>query len=191
MRKTFLFSAVLFLLSITPTSGQIKDWENLHRQALVVDLHTDALLRVLQGQDISKRLDHGQLDLVRLKEGGVDVQFFAVWPNPKLYKAGEMYQQSIHMIDSLDALIKRNSYLLALARKPEQIEQIIKQHKIAACIGVEGGSAIENSLEKLEEFYRRGVRYLSLTWNDSADWATSAKDVAIYEVKGSILKLCL
>lgn len=176
MRKTFLFSAVLFLLSITPASGQSENWKKLHQQALVVDLHTDVLLRVSRGEDISKRTSHGHVDLIRLKEGGVDVQFFAVWPNPFLYKPGKMYHESMRMIDNLHALVKKNARLLAFVAHPEEIQQAVNQGKTTACLGLEGGTTIENSLQKLEEFYRRGVRYLTLTWNDSPEWATSAKD---------------
>jgi len=176
MRKTFLFSAVLVLLSITPSSGQSENWKKLHQQALVVDLHTDVLLRVSRGEDISKRTSHGHVDLIRLKEGGVDVQFFAVWPNPFLYKPGKMYHESMRMIDNLHALVKKNARLLAFVAHPEEIQQAVNQGKIAACIGLEGGTTIENSLQKLEKFYRRGVRYLTITWNDSPEWATSAKD---------------
>ena len=58
------------------------------------------------------------------------------------------------------------------------------REKIAACIGIEGGTAIENDLTKLKIFYDRGARYLGLTWNDSPDWASSAKDEISADYQG-------
>ena len=152
------------------------DYKILHNQSLVVDMHTDVLLHVLLGSDLSKRLDYGHVDLVRLKEGGVDVQFFAIWPNPNLYGQGGMFDQSIRLIDSLDDLVENNPDKIILTRTPVEVEGAVHTGKIAACVGVEGGTAIENDLTKLKTLYDRGARYLCLTWNDSPDWASSARD---------------
>jgi membrane dipeptidase len=160
------------------------DYKTLHNQSLVVDTHSDVLLQVLRGADISKRLDYGQVDLIRLKEGGVDVQFFAIWPNPSLYGDGGMFKQSLRMISKLKKIVDDNTDKISLARTPEQIENIVSSGKIAACIGVEGGTAIENDLKKLKILYDKGARYLGLTWNDSPEWASSAKDESSSEYKG-------
>jgi len=160
------------------------DYHALHQQSLVVDMHTDVLLQVLRGADISKRLESGHVDLIRLKEGGVDVQFFAIWPNPKLYGKGGMFNQSIRLIDALDRIINNNPDKIVLTRTPDEIEEVVKNGKIAACIGVEGGTAIENDLNKLKKLYDRGTRYLGLTWNDSPDWASCAKDETSSDYEG-------
>lgn len=160
------------------------DLSDMHFNSMVVDMHTDVLLQVLRGADISKKLDYGHVDLVRLKEGGVDVQFFAIWPNPEKYGQGGMYNQSIRMFNALEKIIERNPDKIVLTKSPEEIEKAVKEDKIAACIGVEGGTAIENDLDKLQEFYNRGTRYLSLTWNDSPDWASSAADEVYANFKG-------
>jgi membrane dipeptidase len=160
------------------------DYKTLHQQALVVDTHTDVLLQVLRGADISKRLDFGHVDLVRLKEGGMDVQFFAIWPNPTLYGSSGMFKQSVRLIGILEKIIDNNPDKIGLTRTPTEIEQTVKSGKIAACMGVEGGTAIENDLGKLKSLYDRGVRYLGLTWNDSPEWASCAKDENSEDYKG-------
>ena len=162
------------------------DYLTLHQQSLVVDMHTDVLLNVLRGADISKRLDYGHVDLIRLKEGGMDVQFFAIWPNPSIYGDGGMFNQSNRLIDRLEQIVNDNQDKISLTRTPEEIEFAVKNGKIAACIGVEGGTAIENDLDKLSTFYDRGARYLSLTWNDSPDWASCALDETSSEYEGQI-----
>ncbi len=172
-----ILPVLLLILALLPATIRAQtEMPAVHRSSVVVDLHSDVLLQVLRGADISRRLDVGQVDLVRLREGGVDVQFFAVWPDPGKYYPGKMFSQALHMIDRLDALIEANQDRMELARSAEDIDRIVASGRLAACIGVEGGTAIENDLAKLDSLYQRGVRYLGLTWNDSHDWATSARD---------------
>jgi len=165
---------IIFALGISLLSAQ--EYSALHRDAIVVDMHTDVLLNIMRGADISHRLEYGHVDLVRMKEGGIDVQFFAVWPDPKRYMPERMYDHSMFLIGLLEDVLRKNENTIELAKSPADIERIISENKMAACIGLEGGTAIENDLTKLNDFYNRGVRYLGLTWNDSPDWATSAHD---------------
>jgi membrane dipeptidase len=178
--KTML---VVILFSMNLLIAQTNYLE-IHNNALVIDTHADVLLQVLRGSDIAKKTSYGQVDLIRMKEGGVDVQFFAVWPNPEVYRKGGMYDQCDRMIDALEKIVDNNPDKITITRNPNEIEKIVQENKIAACIGIEGGTAIENDLIRLQHFYDRGVRYLGLTWNDSPDWATSAKDEVDSDYKG-------
>jgi len=177
-----LFLVVMFVL--TQFLYSQNNYLELHKNALVVDTHADVLLQVLRGSDISKRTDYGQVDLVRLNEGGVDVQVFAVWPNPEKYGNGGMYKQCNRMIDALEKITKNNPEKIKIIHSPAEIEKVVESDKIAAFIGIEGGTAIENDLSKLQHFYDRGVRYLGLTWNDDPDWVTSAKTESNSKYKG-------
>jgi len=167
---------VIIIIAMSGLCFAQQDYKSLHEQSLVVDMHTDVLLQVLRGADISKKLDYGHVDLVRLKEGGVDVQFFVLWPNPNYSRPDAMFEQTYSLLDRLNSVIAENGDKVSLARSPDDIKRITNENKIAACIGIEGGTAIENSLENLQTFFDQGVRYMGLTWEDSPDWATSAKD---------------
>jgi membrane dipeptidase len=129
-----LFLIIVFLGVLNSGICAQFDYMSLHQQSLVVDTHTDALLQVLRGADISKRLESGHVDLIRLKEGGVDVQFFAIWPNPSLYGKGGMFNQSIRVIDILDNILKNNTDKISLTRTPAEIEESLRNGKIAAWI---------------------------------------------------------
>ena len=166
---------LIVLIMFSAVCGQV-DYREIHKSALVADLHTDVLLQVFRGADISQRLDYTQVDIPKLQEGGVDVQFFAIWPDPGKYGDGEMFDRSMEMIDRLESVVGRNPKTLGLARSPDQIRNIVGAGKIAACIGVEGGTAIEDDLDNLQKLYDRGVRYLGLTWENGPPWATSAKE---------------
>lgn len=171
MKKLF-FTVIFFVLQFAFAQKPA-----LHFSSLVVDMHTDVLNSHLDtGRNIEHFSRQGMVDLDRLKMGGVDAQFFVLWPDPDQKKQMGMYAQAVRVLDTLDALIDRNPQRIALCRTPDDIEKTVAQNKIAALIGLEGGSAIEDDLGKIDYFYKRGMRYLGLTWNDSPSWASSALD---------------
>jgi len=155
----------------------------LHRQALVFDTHNDVISELtMKGYDISHRLSVGNTDLVRLREGGVDAQFFSIWCDGS-YGPGKAFAWANQESDSLMAIIHRNPDKIALAKSAQDVRRIVAQHKIAALIGVEGGHMIEDRLDYLDSLYKRGMRYMTLTWNNSTDWATSAADETLHPEK--------
>jgi membrane dipeptidase len=163
-----------FLMSI-PGNSQAS--RKLHNRAVLVDTHNDVLTEtMLKGVDISKRITAGQSDLERWKEGGVDVQFFSVWTDEKPRNKEGFFKDAEEEIDSLDILILRNPTKILLAQNYHDVKRGLRQEKLVALIGVEGGHMIEESLEKLNELRFQGMRYLTLTWNNSTSWATSARD---------------
>lgn len=149
----------------------------LHRRAIVVDTHNDALsTQTLAGRDISHRLTVGHSDLDRWKEGGVDVQFFSVWTSEKARNKEGFFKDANQEIDSLESIILRNHDRMTPGYTYRDVKKGIRQGKLVALIGVEGGHMIENDMNKLDSLYKRGMRYLTLTWNNSNEWATSAMD---------------
>lgn len=94
---------LVLLYSISHSQHSQSDYRTLHFSSLVADTHNDVLMRVMAGGDISQRTFVGHSDLVRLKEGGVDVQVFSVWMGPE-YGNGRAYDRANQMIDSLEAL---------------------------------------------------------------------------------------
>jgi len=171
--KNYIF--VLFcLVSITSQSQSTKKF---HYKAILVDTHNDVLSSsVLEGKDISHRLSFGHSDLDRWKEGGVDVQFFSVWTDKTSRNKEGFFKDANQEIDSLEVLVLKNYQRMTLATTYSEVKKSIRQNKFTALIGVEGGHMIEDDLNKLEELYHRGMRYMTLTWNNSTPWATSAKD---------------
>jgi membrane dipeptidase len=174
--KTYNMKTKLFLISLFATlllSAQT--YQDIHNNAILVDTHNDFLTQTMEKEFILDTDLKGKThsDLNRMKEGGVDVQFFSVFsdgdqPNP--------YKYANRQIDSLDAVIKRNSNKIVKVANSKELLKALKEKKIAALIGLEGGHQIEDDLTKLEALYNRGTRYMTLTWNNSTAWATSASD---------------
>ncbi|SUJ14428.1 Membrane dipeptidase (Peptidase family M19) [Sphingobacterium spiritivorum] len=163
---------ITLLSAFSAVSAQ--DYKQIHKDLIVVDVHNDVIYEsIFKGKDIAKRLTTGHTDLPRLKEGGVDVQVFAVWSDDKNWKKGA-FKHANDQIDALEKMISGNSDQIELAKSSKDIDAILNKGKIAAVIGVEGGNMIESKIENLEKLYNRGVRYLTLTWNYNLPWVTAA-----------------
>jgi membrane dipeptidase len=179
MKKVMSLGVVLLSGLTCLAQGKVEKasqtYKNIHSKAILVDTHNDFLSQAMDygvafDQDLRGKTHS---DLKRWKEGGMDVQFFSVFsdgeqPNP--------YDFAMRQMDSLDAAVKRNPDKIVKVANTAELYKAVKQHKIAALIGVEGGHQIEDDLNKLDTFYKRGARYLTLTWNNSTSWATSAAD---------------
>jgi membrane dipeptidase len=167
----------LTVLVVTLTACIDSSPEAQHRDALVVDLHSDAALRMMEGVDFGQRDTTGDMDLPRLREGGIDLQVMACWLATETPKE-ECRPHVDSMLDSLLAQVSRNSRDLAVCRTAAEAEEIVDDGKVAVFIGIENGVAIASDLANLQHFYDRGVRYLTLTHTVSNDWCISSADTA-------------
>lgn len=147
----------------------------LHFGSTVIDTHNDILTTVLsKGYSFDNNLEgKTHSDLERWKAGGIDVQIFSVWCDGT-YGPGKAFAYANQQIDTLYATIQRNPGKMALTTTPAEMKANLRAGKLSAMIGVEGGHMIEDNLSYLDSLYRRGVRYMTLTWNNSTSWATSA-----------------
>lgn len=173
MKRIASLSLFLLLCSISFSQSSKK----IHDKAVLIDTHNDILSSaVLDGKDISHELAEGHSDLDRFKKGGVDVQFFSVYTGPVPRNKEGPYKDANEEIDSLQSIAARNPDRMILAATYQQVKKGLRQKKLVALIGVEGGHMIEDNIQKLEALYKRGMRYMTLTWNNSTDWASSAMD---------------
>ena len=171
--KTFV---LFFFFCSTSLLIAQEDYRRVHSDAIVVDGHNDVLVRAVRGQDLSYRSSVGHSDLVRFREGGIDLQFFSVWMGTE-YGKGEAFRRANMIIDTLEALCRRNPSSIELVTNEKEARRVIAQQKIAAAIGVEGGHMIEDRLDYIDSLYARGMRYMTLTWN-TVDWANSSVEEA-------------
>jgi membrane dipeptidase len=167
----FLLFSFLFISIITSAQRAKK----IHFNAILIDTHNDIPTTAIDDKISFDQSLKGKThsDLQRMKEGGVDAQFFSIWcdgnkENPYAWANREM--------DTVLAWTNRNPNSMVQVFTSEGILKAAKQKKLAVLFGVEGGHMIENDLNKLDALYNRGARYMTLTWNNSTDWATSALD---------------
>ncbi|MGI8952844.1 MAG: dipeptidase [Chitinophagaceae bacterium] len=187
MKSSIKFIIVLVLIHFYSFLFAQQDYEKLHQQAILVDTHNDIISKLIERNYIfdSDLTVKTQSDLKRMFIGGIDVQIFSIWcdglqPNPYAFANRE--------IDTLYAVVARHPDSMMIVKTPADLMKGVQQKKLGCMMGVEGGHMIENSLDKLDSLYNRGVRYMTLTWNNSTPWATSAKeetyDSLLHQPKG-------
>lgn len=171
--KRFYFFLVSFLFFSFSTSAQRA--KKIHFKSVLIDTHNDipstAIEENVSFDQALKTKTHS--DLQRMFEGGVDAQFFSIWCDGNKENP---YAWANREIDTVMAWTNRNPDKMMQAFTAADIMKAAKQKKLAVLFGVEGGHMIENDLSKLDALYKRGVRYMTITWNNSTDWASSALD---------------
>ncbi len=174
-------SAVLPLVaqSTTNSPAVTKQTDPLavHQSAIVIDTHADTTQRMLDDDyDLADPLKGGHLNFESATKGNLGAEFFSIWVDPKAY-TGHDAHRTLELIDAVHQQVAKHPQQMLLALSPEDIEAAHREHKFAALMGVEGGHSIENSLGLLRDYYRLGVRYMTLTWSNSNGWADSSGDI--------------
>lgn len=149
----------------------------LQRASFVVDTHNDITSPITdEGFDLGARDTSGkiQTDIPRMKEGGLNVEFFSIYVAAKYAKEGGSARRAMEMIDGVYEQVRRHPQSLEMASTVADIRRIRRSGKIAALMGIEGGHAIEDSLSALRLFHRLGIRYMTLTHTNTNNWADSA-----------------
>jgi membrane dipeptidase len=172
------FLVILSLFMALPLKAEdelLKRARGIHKRAIVIDTHADTPLRLLdEGLDLGARSGEGHLDLPRMREGGLGAEFFSIYVAPRF--APHFLARGMAEIGAVLEQVEKHGRELELARTAADIRRIHAAGKIAALMGVEGGHTIENDPRVLEVLYRLGVRYMTLTWAISTDWAGSSGD---------------
>src|SRR5258707_14220244 len=183
----FRVSAVLAFLIVvvaSPISAQSQRDEKLWKRAL--EIHRKALV-IATHNDVTTPMKTDDYDLSgpppvpyrtsieRMKQGGLTAEFFSLYVRPWYVAHGGAARRTLDMIDSVYRAVERHPNDLMFATTSTDIRRAKAQNKIACLMGIEGGHAIENSLPTLREFYRLGVRYMTLTWNNTNNWADAGR----------------
>jgi membrane dipeptidase len=151
--------------------------EGLHRSALVIDTHADTPQRFVDEHfDLGDPLQGGGLNLDSIHKGNLGAEFFSIWVDPTQYK-GQYARRTLELIDSVKQQVAKHPKQLEFVATPAGIELAHREHKLAVLMGIEGGHSIENSIPLLRQYYALGVRYMTLTWNNSNGWADSSTDI--------------
>src|ERR687891_2156743 len=159
-----------------PTAG---DPLSIHQKAIAIDMHVDTAQRLLDEHvDIQQELSDGHFDAVRAKAGNLDAQFFSIWVEPQLFGDGgaRAMKRADDQIATVRALAEKHPETWLLATSAEDIRRAVREEKIAALLGLEGGYAIDDRLENVQRYYDLGVRYMSPAWSISTSWAGSSGD---------------
>ena len=183
-KTSVLVLLFLFVIStVVPTVAQTRDerlWQRalqIHRRAIVIDTHNDVTTPMTNDDyDLSGTPPAPyRTSIERMKKGGLTAEFFSLYVKPWYVEHGGSARRTLDMIDSVYRAVERHPRDLMIATTVADIRRAKRQGKIAALMGIEGGHAIEDSLATLREFHRLGVRYMTLTWNNTNNWADAGR----------------
>ncbi len=151
--------------------------KQLHDQAIVVDSHDDTTQRLVfdKAFDIAKRNANGNIDIPRMREGGLDALFFSIWV-PSDVTGPIAVKRALQQIDAVREAVRTHPNDLLLATTAADVRRAATDHKIAALMGMEGGHMIDDDLGLLRDYATLGVRYLTLTHFKNNNWADSSTD---------------
>lgn len=174
---------LIFLASVSPTAAQTRDerlWQRalqIHRRAIVIDTHNDVTSAMTNDDfDLSGTPPAPyRTNIARMKKGGLTGEFFSLYIKPVYVQNGGSARRTLDMIDSVYRAVERHPGDLMIGTSVADIRRAKRLGKVAALMGIEGGHAIEDSLPTLREFYRLGVRYMTLTWNNTNNWADAGR----------------
>ncbi len=179
----FLTSGILMSFTTVPNSDKFeKKAHRIHEKCLTVDTHCDTpMLMIKPGFSVrdENKAPQSRVDLPRMKKGGLDAMFFAVFTSQKPRTEenyDKTYKLANQMLDSIHTMLKKDSDLATLALKAEDLGKIEKTGKRAIYIGMENGFPLAKDISRVEEFYKRGVRYITLCHSFHNDICDSSSD---------------
>lgn len=172
----FSYAADSIITSVVGGENFVTALQTIHSKYTLIDLHNDILEVMVNDTSYHLKDLHNfnHTDIPRMKTGEVNIQFFSIWVSPTAYT--NYFDQALYMFDIFNSELSANTSSIGSATTLQEALSLNSQNKIAGVIGVEGGHHIEDSIEKLYELYNLGMRYLTITWNNSTSWAISAKD---------------
>jgi membrane dipeptidase len=152
-------------------------WKAIHESAIIVDTHADTPQEWLDNHTDAADPDSKlMVTLPKAKAGNLGAEFFSIWVDPVKFK-GHYADRTLALIDAVDEQVRHHPKEMMLATSTKDIYTAHREHKLASLMGVEGGHAIDNDLGLLRDYYRLGVRYMTLTWSNTNEWADSSGDV--------------
>jgi len=184
----FMACLVISLNGQVRTNTPEEQFLRIHEKALTVDTHCDTPMNMLErGTDIGIRNTNGKVDLIRMKEGGLDAIFFAVFTGQEARNEtnyNHVYRLAHRMIDTTLAAVNRNREIAGIALTSQDAVRLEKEGKRAVYLGMENGFPLAKDLSRIREFYDKGIRYITLCHSYNNDICDSSTDPAGAEHNG-------
>jgi membrane dipeptidase len=150
--------------------------ERALEHAIIIDTHADTPQMMLdEGYDLADPSSPYMISIPKMRKGHLGAEFFSIWV-PVDWPQQDLVHRALDLIDVVNEQVARHSDSLGRARSAEDVVRLHRQHKIAILMGLEGGHIIIDDLRVLDNFYRLGVRYMTLTHTRDTNWADSSGD---------------
>jgi membrane dipeptidase len=169
------------LLATASAQTPTERLNHLLGDAILIDTHVDTpWYMVDENYDLAEEHIYYEADIPRLRRGHVGAVFFGIPVEPQNFPPHLWIPRALELIDAVHQQARRHARDMEIALTAEDVRRVHRAGKIAALMGVEGGHMIQDSLPVLRDYYRLGVRYMTLTHFKTNDWADSGTDVAAH-----------
>jgi membrane dipeptidase len=177
MKKALRMVAGALLVAPALLVAQAPNARDVHDRAIVVDTHADTTQRLIFDPkfNIAERHGDGNIDIPRMRDGGLDALFFSIWV-PSEVTGPIAVKRAFDQIDAVREAVRQHPDALMLATTAADVRKAVSEKKIAALMGVEGGHMIDDDIRQLRNFAALGVRYMTLTHFKNNNWADSSTD---------------
>ncbi|MCX6333820.1 MAG: dipeptidase [Bacteroidia bacterium] len=190
MKKFLPVLLTLLFLTACSTSEEklVKHTDRIHREILTVDTHCDTPMGIMEENfDLGLKHDNGCVDFPRMKEGGLNAEFFAAYlgQGPRNDSAfNQVHAEALAILDAIHKNVEKNSSMAEIALTPDDAYRLKKNGKIAAFIGIENGYPVGKDLSRIRVYYNLGARYITLCHSGNNDICDSSTDPAGAENNG-------
>ena len=175
------FAIELLYISAVSAQTPAERYESLMKNILIVDTHVDTPGYIVdEGYRLAEEHSYYEADIPRMRRGRVGAMFFGVYVQPQDFAPHLWLPRAMEWIDALHSEVERNQRDMEMAYTADDIERIHRERRIAALLSLEGGHLISDSLALLRDYYRLGVRYMTLAHFKTNNWADSATDKAVH-----------
>jgi len=177
MKKALRMVAGALLVAPALLVAQAPNAREVHDRAIVIDTHADTTQRLIFDPkfNIAERHGDGNIDIPRMRDGGMDALFFSIWV-PSEVTGPIAVKRAFDQIDAVREAVRQHPDALMLATTAADVRKAASEKKIAALMGVEGGHMIDDDIRQLRNFAALGVRYMTLTHFKNNNWADSSTD---------------
>jgi membrane dipeptidase len=177
MKKALRMVAGALLVAPALLVAQAPNAREVHDRAIVIDTHADTTQRLIFDPkfNIAERHGDGNIDIPRMRDGGMDALFFSIWV-PSEVTGPIAVKRAFDQIDAVREAVRQHPDALMLATTAADVRKAVSEKKIAALMGVEGGHMIDDDIRQLRNFAALGVRYMTLTHFKNNNWADSSTD---------------
>ncbi|WP_410795966.1 dipeptidase [Parvularcula sp. LCG005] len=170
--------AILCQPAFADWSKPSKEAVHLAKETIIVDGHIDVPYRIQKSnEDVGVATEKGDFDYPRAKAGGLDAPFMAIYVAADYQETGGAKEQADTLIDLVEGIADAHPDKFEIAHSVADVKRIAKTGRIALPMGMENGAPVEDSLDNLDHFYERGVRYITLAHSRANQISDSSYDI--------------
>ena len=181
IRILYVSLVLCFLISCTKTDPPNLS-EQIASEMLIVDTHIDAPYRLWEqhqsGQEIDdiSKITTGNFDFTKAKSGGLNVPFFSIYLPAETEEDGSAYEVANNLIDMVEDIVTLSPDKFTLIKSTDDISSLDIKNTLGVVLGMENGAPIEGDLSRVQFFYDRGIRYITLTHSKTNHISDSSYD---------------